>query len=73
VDEELMSRLLKLARWTLERWIGGEPWQQGGPRLAPGQDGPVDGLFVTLRKAGISGDALAPSSGRLPSRPPCGT
>ena len=50
MDEELMSRLLKLARWTLERWIGGEPWQQGGPGLAPGQDGPVDGLFVTLRK-----------------------
>jgi AmmeMemoRadiSam system protein A len=50
MSDAVMSKLLKLARWTLERWLDGESWQKGGPALTAGEDGPVDGLFVTLRE-----------------------
>ena len=49
MDREFMRKLLALSRWTLERWVQDEPWREGGPGLASGQDLPVDGLFVTLR------------------------
>ncbi len=44
------SDLLALVRWTLERWCAGEPWAEGGPGLPDEKDGPVDGLFVTLKQ-----------------------
>ncbi len=54
MDADLGSRLLALARWTLQRFCAGEPWLEGGPALPPEYDRPVDGLFVTLRQ----GEAL---------------
>ncbi len=49
MEKEFLRALLGLARWTLERWTAGETWWEGGPAPAPGDDRPVDGLFVTLR------------------------
>lgn len=50
MDAKRGSELLALVRWTLERWCAEEEWRAGGPGLTTAQDGPVDGLFVTLKQ-----------------------
>lgn len=51
MDAATKDRLLKLVRWTLERWSRDEDWRHGGPALPADEDRPVDGLFVTLTRA----------------------
>lgn len=48
--EGLKLELLRLSRWTLERWSRGEDWSEGGPTVA--DDEAVGGLFVTLTRGG---------------------